>query len=153
MSERLDFDEVPPWRFFSMPADQLWNRTVDYKMTEAECARLIAVAERDGLIILQFPEQFQRWRGAARRVVVRVKVVFLGVVARKFIANAAIAPTKAPKMANSTFWCVYENAIPAMLIVRREPAAKASFVAKSDRMKLGTIIPAMNKVITTSISS
>jgi hypothetical protein len=116
-------------------------------------SRVVDLADRDGLIILQVPEQFQRWRGAARRVVVRVKVVFLGVVARKFRANAAIAPTKAPKMANSTFWCVYENAIPAMLIVRRGPAAKASFVAKSDRMKLGTIIAAMNKVITTSISS
>jgi len=80
--------------------------------------------------------------------------VFLGVLARKSIANAAIAPTKAPKMANATFGCVYENAIPAILIVRREPAAKkAPFVAKSDRRRLGTTIPAMNKVITTSISS
>ncbi|HVB86642.1 MAG TPA: hypothetical protein VNK23_08275 [Candidatus Dormibacteraeota bacterium] len=32
-----------------MPADQLRNRTVGCKMTEAECERLIAVAERDGL--------------------------------------------------------------------------------------------------------
>src|ERR1700720_2101340 len=40
-----------------------------------------------------------------------------------------------------------------MLIVRREPAAKASFVAKSDRRRLGTTIPAMNKVNATSMSS
>jgi hypothetical protein len=86
-------------------------------------------------------------------VVVRVKVVFLGVVAGKGMANAAIAPTKPPKMANSTFWVVYESTTPAMLIVRREPTAKASFVAKLDRRMLGTTIPAMNKVITTSISS
>jgi hypothetical protein len=88
---------------------------------------------------------------AARRVI--VEVVLLGVAARKDIANAVIAPTKAPKMANSTFWVVYENAIPAMLIVWREPIAKASFVAKSERRKLGTTIPAMNKVNATSISS
>jgi hypothetical protein len=82
-----------------------------------------------------------------------VEVVFLGVVARKGIANAAIAPTKAPKMAKPTFWDVYENAIPAKLIVWSEPIAKAPFVAKSERRKLGTTIPAMNKVNTTSISS
>src|SRR5882762_2542046 len=63
------------------------------------------------------PEQFQCRRGAARRVAVRVKLVFLGVVAAKGIANAAIAPTKAPKMANSTFWFVYESRTPAMLMV------------------------------------
>lgn len=59
----------------------------------------------------------------------------------------------APKMAKPTFWLVYENAIPAMLIVWREPAAKASLVARSDRTRLGTTIPAINKVIDTSISS
>src|SRR5437660_10895638 len=42
-----------------------------------------AVAERDGLIIQQFPERFQRWRDATHRVIVRVKVVFLGVAAGK----------------------------------------------------------------------
>jgi hypothetical protein len=69
------------------------------------------------------------------------------------MANAAIAPTKAPKMAKPTFWVVNENAIPAMLIVWREPIARASCVAKSERRKLGTTIPAMNKVNTTSIRS
>jgi hypothetical protein len=64
-----------------------------------------------------------------------------------------MVPTKPPKMANATFWVVYENANPAMLIVRREPAAKACFVAKSDRRRLGTTIPAMNKVNATSMSS
>ena len=64
-----------------------------------------------------------------------------------------MVPTKAPKRANSTFWVVYENAIPTMLIVRREPAAKASWVAKTDRKRLGTAIPAMNRVNTTPISS
>src|SRR6266550_8287134 len=63
------------------------------------------------------PEQFQCRRGAARRVAVRVKLVFLVVVAAKGIANAAIAPTNAPKMANSTFWFVYESTTPAMLMV------------------------------------
>jgi hypothetical protein len=40
-----------------------------------------------------------------------------------------------------------------MLIARREPRAKASLVANSDRRRLGTTIPAMNKVNVTSISS
>jgi hypothetical protein len=63
-----------------------------------------------------------------------------------------MVPTKLPKMANATFCVVYENAIHAMLIVRREPKAKASFVANSGRRRLGTMIPAMNKVNATSIS-
>ncbi len=42
-----------------------------------------AVAKRDGLLIQQLPEQFQRWRDATRRVVVRGKVVFLGFVPGK----------------------------------------------------------------------
>jgi hypothetical protein len=67
-------------------------------------------------LVLSIPVQFQCRRGAARRVVVRVKVEFLGAVAGKGITNAAIAPTKPPKMANSTFWLVYESTTPAMLI-------------------------------------
>ena len=86
-------------------------------------------------------------------MVLLVEVVFLGAAARKWITKAAKAPTKLPKMANSTLWVVYGTANPAMLIARREPAAKASFVAKSDRRRLGTTIPAMNKVNATSISS
>src|SRR5205814_5029431 len=70
-----------------------------------------------------------------------------------WMAKANMVPTKAPRRANSTFWVVYENAIPTMLMVRREPAAKASLVAKIDRKRLGTTIPAMNRVNTTSISS
>jgi hypothetical protein len=50
-------------------------------------------------------------------VVVRVKVEFLGAVAGKGITNAASAPTKPPKMANATFWFVYESITPVMLIV------------------------------------
>jgi len=69
------------------------------------------------------------------------------------MAKAAIVPTKPPRIANATFWVVYENANPAMLNVRREPEAKASFVAKSDRRRLGTTIPEMNKVNATSASS
>ena len=37
-----------------MPADQLRNRTVGCKMTESECERLIAVAERDGLTLSEW---------------------------------------------------------------------------------------------------
>jgi len=119
MSEWLIFDEVPSWRFLSMPADQLLSRAVGSKMTAAEFRRLIAMAmaKRDGLIAPQFPERFQRWRGATRKVVVRVRVVFLGAVAGKEMANAAIAPTMPPKMANSTFWFVYESTTPATLTV------------------------------------
>lgn len=69
------------------------------------------------------------------------------------MAKATMVPTNAPKMAKPTFWFVYENVIPTMLIVWRERAPKASFVAKSDRRRLGTTIPAMNKVSNTSISS
>ena len=105
------------------------------------------------LLVPSVPERFQCQRGAVRRAVARVEVVFLGVVAGKGIANAAIAPTKPPKMTNSRFWFVHESTTPPMLIVWREPAAKASFLAKSDRRRLGTTIPAMNKVIATSISS
>ena len=105
------------------------------------------------LLVPSVPERFQCQRGAVRRAVARVEVVFLGVVAGKGIANAAIAPTKPPKMTNSRFWFVYESTTPPMLIAWREPAAKASFLAKSDRRRLGTTIPAMNKVIATSISS
>src|SRR5882762_4047431 len=124
---------------------------------ESPAFELLAEAEEGErslhLLVPSVPERFQCQRGAARRAVARVEVVFLGVVAVKGIANAAIAPTKPPKMANSTFWFVYENITPAMLIVRREPAAKASFLAKSDRRRLGTTIPATNKVNTTPIRS
>jgi hypothetical protein len=86
-------------------------------------------------------------------MVLLVEVVFLGAAARKWITKAAKVPTKLPKMANPTLRVVYENAIPAMWIARREPKAKASFAANSDRRRLGTTIPAMNKVNATSISS
>jgi hypothetical protein len=86
-------------------------------------------------------------------MVLLVEVVFLRAAARNWITKAAKVPTKLPNMANSTLWVVYENANPAMLIARREPRAKASFVANSDRRRLGTTIPAMNKVNATSISS
>jgi hypothetical protein len=86
-------------------------------------------------------------------MVLPVDVVFLRAAARKWITKAVKAPTKLPKMANPTLWVVYENAIPAMLIARREPEAKASFVANSGRRRLGTTIPAMNKVNVTSTSS
>jgi hypothetical protein len=86
-------------------------------------------------------------------MVLLVEVVFLRAAARKWITKAAKVPSKLPTMANSMLWVVYENAKPAMLIARREPRAKASFVAKSDRRRLGATIPAMNKVSATSISS
>jgi hypothetical protein len=86
-------------------------------------------------------------------MVLIIEVVFLRAAARKWKTKAAKVPIKLPKMANSTLWVVYENANPAMLIARREPTAKASFVANSDRRRLGTTIPAMNKVNVTSISS
>ena len=37
-----------------MPADQLRSRTVGCKMTEAECERLVAVAERDALTLSEW---------------------------------------------------------------------------------------------------
>lgn len=37
-----------------MPSDQLRNRTVGCKMTEAECERLIAVAEREGATLSEW---------------------------------------------------------------------------------------------------
>jgi hypothetical protein len=86
-------------------------------------------------------------------MVLLVEGVFLRAAARKWITKATNAPAKLPKMANPTLWVVYENANPAMLIARREPRAKASFAANSDRRRLGTTIPAMNKVNATSISS
>jgi hypothetical protein len=88
-----------------------------------------------------------------RRIVLFVEAVFLCAAARKWITKAAKVPAKLPKMANPTLWDVYANTNPAMLIVWRVPKAKASFVAKSDQRRLGTTIPAMNKVDATSISS
>jgi hypothetical protein len=82
-----------------------------------------------------------------------VEVVFLCAAARKCITKAAKVPSELPRMADSTLWVVYENANPAMLITWREPKAKASCVANSDRRRLGATIPAMNKVNVTSISS
>jgi hypothetical protein len=86
-------------------------------------------------------------------MVLLVEVAFLRAAARKWTTKAAKVPSKLPKMANSTLWVVYENANPAMLITRREPRAKASLVANSERRRLGTTTPAMNKVNGTSISS
>ncbi len=80
-------------------------------------------------------------------------VVGLGVVAEEAIANAAVAPTSAPRIAKPMFLYVYENVTPMMLIACREPPAKASFGATLARSRLGTTMPAMNKVITNSISS
>jgi hypothetical protein len=86
-------------------------------------------------------------------MVLLVEIVLLRAAARKWITKAVKVPAKLPKMADSTLWIVYENANPAMLSARREPRAKASFVANSDRRRVGTTIPAMNKVNATSISS
>lgn len=101
----------------------------------------------------QFPEKSQRRNSAARRMVLLVEVVLLGPATQKWITKAAKAPTKLPTTASPRLCIVYENANPAMWIARREPRAKASFVANSDRRRLGATIPAMNKVNTTSISS
>jgi hypothetical protein len=86
-------------------------------------------------------------------MVLLVEIVLLGPAARKWITKAAKVPTKLPTRASPRLWVVYENANPAMWIAPIEPRAKASFVANSDRRRLGTTIPAMNKVNTTSISS
>jgi hypothetical protein len=86
-------------------------------------------------------------------VALLVEVVFLGAAVRRWTTKAAKVPAKLPNMANPTLWGVYENANPAMFIAWREPKTKASFVANSDRRRLGTTIPAMNKVNATSISS
>jgi len=101
----------------------------------------------------QFPEKSQCRNCAARRMFLLVEVVLLGPAARKWIIKATKVPTKLPTMANPRLCVVYENANPATWIERREPRAKASFVAISDRRRLGTTIPAMNKVKATSISS
>ena len=90
---------------------------------------------------------------AARGMVRLVEVMFLRAAARKWITKAAKVPTKLPKMADSTLWVVYKNANPAVLISWREPRANASFVANSDRSRLGTTIPAMNTVNASSTSS
>src|SRR2546423_7598687 len=62
------------------------------------------------------PGQFQCRRGAARRVAVCVKLVFLVVVAAKGIRNAALAPTQGPQMAKSTFWFLYASTTPTKLM-------------------------------------
>ncbi len=49
-----------------MPTDQLRNRTVGCKMTEAECERLIAVAERDGLTLSEWCREALLQRSGVR---------------------------------------------------------------------------------------
>jgi hypothetical protein len=49
--ERLIFDEAFLQEVFPMPADQLRNRTVGCKMSDAEYEQLLAVAEREGLTL------------------------------------------------------------------------------------------------------
>src|SRR5438445_203054 len=78
----------------------------------------------------------------------RVEAVELEHLTEFCLGSTWLVVTIVPK-----HFSVSEHAIPAMLIVRGETTAKASLVAKSDRSRLGTTIPAMNKVNTTSISS
>jgi hypothetical protein len=123
-----------------------WDKIiVDRKQDLAEWVEVLKT--------FHIPEKSQCRNSAARRMVLLVEEVFLGAAARKWITKAAKVPAKLPKMANPKLWVVYENANPAMSIARREPRAKASLVANSDRRRLGTTIPAMNKVNATSISS
>jgi hypothetical protein len=80
----------------------------------------------------------------------------LATVVGNSIASAMSEPNNPPSTAEPRFWTVYENVTPPMVRAwraRREPAAKAWFVAIPDLRKLGTTIPAMNKVTTTSLKS
>src|ERR1700731_2965 len=83
----------------------------------AHSLALGSLGRRVSFFVPSVPAQFQCRRGADRRAGACVKVEFVVAVAGKGITNAAIAPTKPPKMANSKFWFVYESITPAMLIV------------------------------------
>jgi len=79
--------------------------------------------------------------------------MFLHIAARKWITKAAKMPSKVPNTADSTLWVVYTSLTPAMFVARREPRANASLVANSDRKRLGSTIPAKNKVNASSMIS
>src|SRR4029077_1211540 len=71
----------------------------------------------------------------------------LATVVGNSIASAMIEPNNPPSTAEPRFWTVYENVTPPMVRAgraRREPAAKAWFVAIPDLRELGATIPAMN---------
>jgi len=72
------------------------------------------------------------------------------------IASAISEPKKPRNMAEARFWSVYENVTPPMVRAwraRSEPTATAWFVAVPELREFGTTIPAMNKLIITSLKS
>jgi hypothetical protein len=76
---------------------------------------------------------------------VALEVVLIRVMTGNARANVPTAPTNAPRIAKSPFLYVYNNVPATMLIVWREPLAKASYVAIPDWRKLGTAMLAMNQ--------
>src|SRR5438132_14436586 len=66
------------------------------------------------------------------------------------------SPKKPRNMAEARFWSVYKNVTPPIVRAwraRSEPPATAWFVAVPELRELGTTIPAMNKLIITSLKS
>ncbi len=72
-----------------MPADQLRNRTVGCKMTEAECERLIAMAEREGLTLGEWCREVLLQRVSAKELRPIEETLLAEVVAlRTILLNA-----------------------------------------------------------------
>src|SRR5712664_2818147 len=69
------------------------------------------------------------------------------------VVQGAAPPRAAMVAANPTCGYVVEYVTSAVLMVRREPTAEASFAAIRDRRRLGIAMAAMIKMIATTISS
>src|SRR5260370_10831221 len=69
------------------------------------------------------------------------------------VVQDAVPPRAAIVAANPTFGYVVEYVTSAVLMVRREPTAEASFAAIRDRRRFGIAIAAMIKMIATTINS
>src|SRR5258708_28511331 len=69
------------------------------------------------LLVPSVPERFQCQRGAVRRAVARVEVVFLGVVAGKRRTKTALPPPKPPHNTKIVVLVVFEMRFPPLRVL------------------------------------
>src|SRR5258706_10427084 len=102
---------------------------------ESPAFELLAEEGERGLHLLvpSVPERFQCQRGAARRAVARVEVVFLGVVAGKRGGKNAHPPAQPPHKAKSMFFFVLERTKPPKFVVCRETPPKTPLFVQTKR--------------------
>src|SRR5258706_8178374 len=100
---------------------------------ESPAFELLAEEGERGLHLLvpSVPERFQCQRGAARRAVARVEVVFLGVVAGKRKRKTAIPPPQPPHKAKFIFLFVLGGTTPTKFILLKETPTQTPLFAKT----------------------